>query len=532
MKSDLEEIRASAAMIIEKVDALLTAEPEPEQPTGTGTFAMANMVLTNYVALPITDPQFPVGSYVELEAGEAKGTVEHEFTGPDGFYEIFYDYYDEDDGTPIFNLILPGAGGFQWVPPGSANEVKSSYVYAANLKTGDKISITGYRDRGAPARLTSLTIRTPVPVTEEPPATGDELTADSVSSLLAALGGAKGGDVIKLAAGDYGDLDLTGALFGEGEPPVTIEGNATFAAILQERCSGITWRSVTAKQWRATSCQRMALEGATITGIVYAKLVDGLRIVDNKINGNFHAVLLNDVSNFEVSSNVIAGAQEDLMRITGDSFNGIVELNRFRDTVPEDYRNDDDPTTEGYNHSDFIQMFGANGKTPHDITIRRNLMFDDRSTGAKTVTPQGIFISDPAAGGYKNLLIEENLIAVNSVNSIYINGGQENVRVRRNTLIPLNGGGAIIRLVNKAGMDNSGTFVDKNVCKVLDVQTPKATVSGNYVYGRDADASLIFSGDGEYWGDYMPLAASDLSAMDVGAVNFLSDLARGSVILP
>jgi hypothetical protein len=191
----------------------------------------------------------------------------------------------------------------------------------------------------------------------------------------------------------------------------------------------------------------------------------------------------------------------------------------------EDHR----ATGGGTNHSDAIQMFGAKGKTPHDIVIRRNHIWDDFATGAPTTAPQGIFISDPGPGGYRNILIEENLVNVRSPNSIYINGGQENVVVRNNTLIPSEGdGGAIIRLAEKSGYDNSGTTVTGNVTKLLRDETQRSRIGPNFVYGRNAPLHRLFSGPGSQWQDFVPVPPSRFAfGMGFGAEGYLSDLLAG-----
>ena len=357
------------------------------------------------------------------------------------------------------------------------------------------------------------------------------ITVGSQTELQSALNAANGGDTIILKDGDYGTLNITESY----DSAVTIvaqnPGGAQFGDVIMNNSANLSFDGISVNAFRAYSSEGIALKNAAVDGIVYMKDVDGLVLDGNDVAGNFHAMLINDVQNFTITNNYIHGAQEDLMRVTGDSYNGLIEHNFYFDTQPEDYRNDGDPDTEGYNHSDFLQMFGSNGATPHDITIRQNVMYDDRATGDSTVTPQGIFISDPAAGGYSNLLIEENLIAVSSVNSIYINGGQDNVVVQNNTLLPLNGGGAIIRLAEKAGYDNSGTTVAGNVMKILYDETKASTIGDNFVYGRDADIDALFEGGSLDWTAFVAVPGSELAASGLGATEFLAYLQQGGAWL-
>ena len=353
------------------------------------------------------------------------------------------------------------------------------------------------------------------------------ITVGSQTELQSALKSANGGDTIVLKDANYGTLNITESYGSTVTITAQNEDGAVFGDVVMNNSANLTFEGISVDAFRAYSSEGIGLKDSTVDGIVYMKNVDGLVVDGNDIEGNFHALLINDVQNFTVANNYIHGAQEDLMRVTGDSYNGEIENNYFFDTVPKDYRNDGDASTSGYNHSDFLQMFGSNGNTPHDITIRQNVMYDDRSTGDKTVTPQGIFISDPHKGGYYNLLIEENLIAVNSSNSIAINGGQHNVVVQNNTLMPLNGGGAIIRLADTAGYDNSGTTVTGNVMKVLYDQTGSSTIGDNYIYGRSADFSALFQGGSMDWTAFLAVAGSELEASGMGAVDFLNYLLNG-----
>ena len=345
------------------------------------------------------------------------------------------------------------------------------------------------------------------------------------TELQKALGAVSGGDTIVLKDGDYGTINIStkyaSAVTIKAENPL----GASFDDIIMKNSANVSFDGIQVDMFAGYWAAGISLTNSEVDGQVYMREVDRLNLDGNDIDGGFHAVLLNGVRDFSVTDNKIHTAQEDLMRITGNSYNGLVEGNYFFDTHPEDYRDEGGQ----YNHSDFLQMFAVNGQTPHDITIRRNLMFDDRDTGDKTVTPQGIFISDPARGGYANLLIEENLIAVNSINSITINGGEENVVVQNNTLIPLNGGGAIIRLANTAGLDNSGTTVTGNVMKLLYDQSGSSIIGDNYIYGRDADISALFQGNGSDWSDFIPVVGSVLDGLEMGAVGFINDLLEGLV---
>lgn len=324
-------------------------------------------------------------------------------------------------------------------------------------------------------------------------------------------------EVITLANGHYGELSAP-AGFGR---LVTLRAErrhgAVFDAIKLEKVRGVGFRDIAVDgslSIRGPSAD-VDIRGVQIKGTLYLRDIDRAVIHDNEVAGGKFGVILNSIRNFSLRHNTIRKASEDLLRITGDSAFGLVEYNIILDTVAVR------PT-----HPDLIQFFGLEGYTPHDIVIRRNLLSDPDIKDH--VTAQGIFVSDPrSAAGFRNILIEENLIRTRSTNTIYINGGQRNVIVRRNTLMPSSGdGGAIIRLVGKAGLGNTGTLVEGNVAKILLDETKQSRIGRNFIYGRNAPLAQMFSGPsgGTRWEDFMPVLGSELDRSGMGARVFLEEL--------
>jgi hypothetical protein len=358
-----------------------------------------------------------------------------------------------------------------------------------------------------------------------PAAAGGPVTVGDAAGLDRALGAATGG-IILLEPGSYGDLVVQRLFPAQVTLRAVAPRGAVFAEISIEGGGNLLFDGIATEAFRAgKGASQVGLINAQVGKLVYARDVRGLRIEGNDIRGQQFGVLLNSVQDAVVRDNTIHDAIEDLLRITGDSADVLVEGNRLLDLHPQDNR-----ATGGHRtHSDAIQLFAAKGKTPRGIVIRRNHIWDDPATGAPGSQPQGIFVSDPATGGYRNILIEENLVAVQSPNSIYINGGQENVVVRNNTLIPSPGdGGAMIRLAEKSGMDNSGTTVTGNVVKLIRDETRRSAVRSNYVYGRGAPLARIFSGPGRRWQDFLPHPNARIaSGSGLGAEAYLSDLLAG-----
>lgn len=336
-------------------------------------------------------------------------------------------------------------------------------------------------------------------------------TISTQSQLLSALSAARAGDTILLADGHYGALSLN-----KMTRDVTIAavnpGAATFDGIEMRATHGLSFEGIavtnTFRAWYGSSDIGLANSSAKM---LYFKDVDGLEVTGNNVADGTHGVVLNSISNFVIRDNTILRAGEDLMRITGDSWNGLIENNVLFDAVAGPPK-----------HPDMIQIFAVDGQTPHDITIRGNHIYDDGATGGTAA--QGIFIAAPGPGGFRNFLIEDNLIAVNHPNSIYVSGGQENFVIRNNSLMANSGdGGGIIRLAKgNTNLSNEGVEVYDNLAKLINKETPAAHVGENYFYGRGSALEEIFSGSGANLADFMP-ANGDSPANAFGALGRLAE---------
>jgi hypothetical protein len=327
------------------------------------------------------------------------------------------------------------------------------------------------------------------------------IKVSSQTQLLSALKTATGGDTILLADGKYGSVTLANKFASTVTIKAEHPQGASFTAITVKGGDNLAFNGLKLDtNFSATFSSDISLTNSVTTnGTVYFREVNGLVVDKVTATGGQYSILLNSIQNFSVTNSTFGKVTEDVMRITGNSYNGVIENNTLSDTIAT-Y-----PT-----HPDLLQMFAVNGITPRDIAIRGNLMYDNPATGG--VAAQGIFMSDPSSGGYKNILIENNLINVNSPNSIYINGGQKNVAILNNTLIPgANDGGAIIRLAEKAGMSNAGTTLSGNIAKLILDETGSSHILSNYLYGRNADISSLFHGtNGSTWENFVPVEGSPI----------------------
>ena len=85
----------------------------------------------------------------------------------------------------------------------------------------------------------------------------------------------------------------------------------------------------------------------------------------------------------------------------------------------------------------------------------------------------------------------------------------------------------MVRLARKSAMTNEGTLVEGNTAKLLVDETKASRIGKNLFYGRKAPLRRFFSGPGERWQDFVPIADSPLDRSGMGAVAFLADLQAG-----
>lgn len=313
--------------------------------------------------------------------------------------------------------------------------------------------------------------------------------------------------VIRLAPGDYGSLTLD----RKSGITITAPDGATFDTISLLgtegiTLSGLTWSALSAtKHWQGAINTTLTL-GECTSKRTFIRQSEDVHIVGGDFTGNT-ALTFFDVAGGSIAGAYIHHATEDCLRLFGNTYGITVEDCRIEDTV----RNSDQ-------HPDLFQIAHANtGDCPHDLTIRHNWLTDDPSTGLGV--GQGIFLGGPfAPHGFRNVLIEENVLAVPHPQGIYVTGGTENVVIRKNTLIPTSGGArANIRAAQvpyaiATGMSNAGVLIEQNIClNVLNEGTlTRATLRDNAVLPAGKGWSETFPGPGMALADFIPLPSAGI----------------------
>lgn len=332
------------------------------------------------------------------------------------------------------------------------------------------------------------------------PASGAETSVSDAAGLAAALAAARPGTRILLQDGDYGDFATAARPSG----PVTIAARtplgARFGKLDLSGAANLTVEGVQTEDFRANKARAIAGERLK-SKVFYFRDVAGLRLEDSEGAGGWHILILNSVTDFVIRGNRLHDAREDILRITGPSARGLVEGNQLYETHAKR------PA-----HPDLIQLFNVKEESPREIVIRGNLLWDDPATGE--IPPQGIFLGGPGAG-FRDITIEENLIATGHTNTLYVNGGQANVVIRGNMLMSVTGTrmpDAILRIAAKSGLDNAGITATGNVVRDIYDETKTSRLAGNFAYGKAERQRVLFAGPGvgRRWQDFVPVAGSPI----------------------
>ena len=296
-------------------------------------------------------------------------------------------------------------------------------------------------------------------------ARGGEIRVSDQRGLLEALAGARGGETILLAPGEYGALLLLAHRlpFSIDYPaPVTIaSADRTRPAVF----SGAHMRGgrnfvfdglrfdyrfapgdkIHKRPFDFWDSTDLVIRNSVFAGDVARGVSpedDGFgwafglslrgslraRIEHNEIHGFFRGLVMGRTVNGVVRGNEIHSLRMDGMNFSRSS--GIlIEGNLIRDFRRSPSRKD---------HADMIQFWTANADTPStDITIRGNVLLSGRGGNTQSIFMRNEMVDRGRAGRemfYRNVTIEENVIVNGHLHGITL-GESDGVVIRNNTLL-------------------------------------------------------------------------------------------------
>jgi hypothetical protein len=270
------------------------------------------------------------------------------------------------------------------------------------------------------------------------------INVSNAAQLTSALATARGGDTIRLAAGDYDNVSIQNFRPTSRVTLVSadVANPAHFDTLAVRTSQNLTFKNLDIGRALAPGepehtqltlvrdSSTIVFEGNLIHGSLdgdaqndgYGLFVDGvtgLAITNNTFKELGRGAVVSTITNLQVSGNKFLDIRSDALD-TDDSSNVLIEDNLFKGFYPLDY-----------DHPDAMQFHNL-GATEwmENITIRNNILLP-----GGTGSPQGIWISDPGTTGFRNLHIENNLLWGKGLYNGIGLYGVENAKVIGNTVL-------------------------------------------------------------------------------------------------
>jgi Ca2+-binding RTX toxin-like protein len=342
----------------------------------------------------------------------------------------------------------------------------------------------------------------------------------NATELKTAIASAVGGDRIVLADANYGKVYITNRAYSS---TVSIEAassgahldglfvsgskNLNIVGLDIGRALGATEPTYTQLSSISNSTN-IKLDGVHVHGSVDGNpandgvgltvtSVTGLEIVNSRFEDLYRGIVLQKCNTATVANNEITMIRSDGI-ISAANNNLLIEGNHIGEFHP----------SLG-DHADAIQFWNT-GQTQgqSNITIKNNEIFQTYFSGVEGTGIQGIFMSDPLTYGYKNVLIENNLLYSNDAyNGIFVNGATD-VQVLGNTVLSKSSDSKTFWIKVQ---DSSHVALQDNVTdKVITSNVTDFTQSGNVDFTTNPTARTMFPHLAS------PTCVEDLVTADVG----------------
>lgn len=282
----------------------------------------------------------------------------------------------------------------------------------------------------------------------------------NAAQLQQALAIAQGGDVIKLASGNYGNLKLDDISFASNVliNSVGPKESVTFTGLDLHNVSNLTIGNVTFDYDFApgdpsyvspfqiyggnnVTLRRSAFDGASAdgtgtqadgygygTGLAVTN-AQNVRVTNNTISNFYNGLSVSDSQSVTVARNDVHNIRSDGMDFV--HVQGV--------TIDENHIHDFRPDPASLDHPDMIQFWTAGSAGPStDVTITNNLL--DAGRGHWT---QAIFMGNEAAGAgsgmyYRDVTIANNVVVNGHFHGITV-GEAVNVNINHNTVLHTDG---------------------------------------------------------------------------------------------
>ena len=206
------------------------------------------------------------------------------------------------------------------------------------------------------------------------------------TQLRSALNSAKGGDMIRLAAGNYGKLDLTNKKFS-GNVTITSASDsnkATFTSVAGSNVANLTLDSLNfaGGDW-----------GVRITR------TSNIKVTDSTFTNLNSGLKFQTATNITVHNNYFTKMKVDAMNFCGVT-NAVIQNNKYTESG----------SLAGYTHKDFIQFYAFSSRIIDGAGPSKNIKIIGNQFYSKDNLTHGIFFmnGEKNIGKHQNILIQNN----------------------------------------------------------------------------------------------------------------------------
>jgi len=280
-------------------------------------------------------------------------------------------------------------------------------------------------------------------------------SVSNASGLNSALGQAKGGDIIKLGGGNYGNVNLFGKSYG-GNVTITSANDGNQAVFTKLKLKGTSNVTIDNVKFDGTG-QGNGLEIAQGKNI---KVVNS-DFVDLRLGAYF-----SKITGLTVSNNTFTDMYHDAMNFAGIT-NGVISKNVYKEWGSQ----------PNYTHKDFIQFWTNKG---NGEGASKNIQITGNSFYSKDGDTHGIFLlNEGNMGMHQNITIAGNYIRASHTHGITLEDGN-GVTIANNTLVK---DGALSPLINVTPNSVNVKITNNTVGSVPDQGNSTWTVANNKEVG-------------------------------------------------
>ena len=291
----------------------------------------------------------------------------------------------------------------------------------------------------------------PGPIDPPPPPSSDPVSAANAAALTAALNAAKGGEVIRLAAGNYGVFTFSGKSYAS-KVRIASDGSAKFAGIDLSGVNNLCFDGIVldwfpfpttvdhAAGFKAVNCNDLTLIRCKLRGNpvpVTNELVGrGISVQPGKnitiekcdVSGFRRGILTSDIDGLILRRNWVHDNRTTTLS-GGDVRNAVIEGNHLSDSYPQNFGGAGD-------HGDYIHYWAqaVQDGASRNFVIRDNFMEQGGGTALL-----GIYLdNNDEVHGFADVLIENNVLHNGNGQGIRLEDVKGAI-VRNNTLLQSKG---------------------------------------------------------------------------------------------